>query len=302
MSAAEPSEHLPGELAHELTGHEGAVLAVRFNTQGTYCMSCGKDRTIKLWNPAKGLLIKTYTGHGYEVRDVSVSRDNSQLASCGGDRQIFLWDVSTGRVIRKFRGHDSKVNAVRHGGDDEVLVSAGYDQCVRVWDCRSRSQDPIQTMCAFKDDVMSVTVQGAEIIAGSVDGTVRRFDIRRGRVYTDDLHHPVTHVAVSHDQLCVLAACLDSQLRLLDKGTGELLATYTGHQHESVKMECAITPSDAYVIGSSEDGSVLYWDLVEANVVHKFQAHTGVVCSLAIHPQATYLLTSSTDGTVKVWA
>lgn len=111
-------------------------------------------------------------------------------------------------------------------------------------------------MCAFKDDVMSVTVQGAEIIAGSVDGTVRRFDIRRGRVYTDDLHHPVTHVAVSHDQLCVLAACLDSQLRLLDKGTGELLATYTGHQHESVKMECAITPSDAYVIGSSEDGEL----------------------------------------------
>lgn len=105
-----------------LTGHEGAVLNVRFNTQGTYCLSCGKvrrrshvrsgdaaippcvlrvrylpprallmgphapavtdvrceanacapthekqDRTIRLWNPHKGIPIKTYAGHGYEV-------------------------------------------------------------------------------------------------------------------------------------------------------------------------------------------------------------------------------------------
>ena len=28
----------------------------------------------------------------------------------------------------------------------------------------------------------------------------------------------------------------------------------TGHKHESAKMDCAFTPSDAYTIGSSEDG------------------------------------------------
>ena len=34
----------------------------------------------------------------------------------------------------------------------------------------------------------------AEILAGSVDGSVRRFDVRMGRLFTDDLHHPVTCV------------------------------------------------------------------------------------------------------------
>lgn len=40
----EPSshDHLPGEKAFELKGHEGPVLAVRFNKSGTYCLSCGK--------------------------------------------------------------------------------------------------------------------------------------------------------------------------------------------------------------------------------------------------------------------
>lgn len=46
---------------------------------------------------------------------------------------------------------------------------------------------------------------------------------------------------------------------------------------------------------------MLYWDLVEANVVSRFKAHSGVVCSLAMHPDGSMLLTSSADGSVKVW-
>ena len=37
-----PSEHLPHREAAVLAGHEGPVLAVRFNRLGTYCLSCGK--------------------------------------------------------------------------------------------------------------------------------------------------------------------------------------------------------------------------------------------------------------------
>jgi WD40 repeat protein len=47
-----------------------------------------QDRTLRLWNPVKGLFIKEYRGHGYEVRDVSVCADNSKMASVGGDRQV----------------------------------------------------------------------------------------------------------------------------------------------------------------------------------------------------------------------
>jgi mitogen-activated protein kinase organizer 1 len=47
-----------------------------------------QDRTLRLWNPVKGLFIKEYRGHGYEVRDVSVCNDNSKMASVGGDRQV----------------------------------------------------------------------------------------------------------------------------------------------------------------------------------------------------------------------
>ena len=42
---------LPREQVSKLTGHTGPVLAVRFNTDGNYCVTCGQDRILRLWNP-----------------------------------------------------------------------------------------------------------------------------------------------------------------------------------------------------------------------------------------------------------
>ncbi|PWZ27648.1 WD repeat domain-containing protein 83 [Zea mays] len=108
-SSGTVAQQLPRTEARSLSGHEGAVLAVRFNRDGNYCLSCGKDRTLRLWNPHTGAQVKTYKSHAREVRDVHSSSDNAKLVSCGADRQIFYWDVASGRVIRKFRGHNSEL-------------------------------------------------------------------------------------------------------------------------------------------------------------------------------------------------
>ena len=128
VEAWQLAEPLPNTEVATLQGHDGAVLAVRFNKSGTYCLTCGKvrhwhlccfaslaqasawhfelvypvvlasgftiqaavpykhgllqillqDRTLKLWNPHRGVLVKTYQGHGHDVRDVAVSADNSK--------------------------------------------------------------------------------------------------------------------------------------------------------------------------------------------------------------------------------
>lgn len=65
---------------------------------GNYCMTCGSNKSIKLWNAPRKLLIKKYTGHGYDVLDVAGSNDNCQIASCGSDKSVMYWDVATGQV------------------------------------------------------------------------------------------------------------------------------------------------------------------------------------------------------------
>lgn len=87
LSLLEPSEveemsvknDVPGKEVNVLKGHEGGVLAARFNTDGNYVLSCGKDRTIRLWNPHRGIHIKTYKSHAREVRDVHVTQYSLSL-------------------------------------------------------------------------------------------------------------------------------------------------------------------------------------------------------------------------------
>lgn len=291
---------LPTREASVLRGHEGAVLAVRFNSDGNYCLSCGRDRTLRLWNPHNSKLVKTYKAHGRDVRDADASRDNSKLCSCGGDRQIFFWDV-VGRVIRKFRGHDSEVNSVKFNEASAVIVSGGYDRSIRVWDCRSQSIDPVQTIDTFSDSVTSIMVTPTEILGGSVDGTIRTFDIRIGREFVDNLGQSVTSIYLSNDNKCILAGCLDSTLRLIERSTGDLLQEYKGHSCKSYKLDSCLTNTDAHVVSGSEDGKVLFWDLVDASVVSSLKAHSAVVTSVSYHGSENCMITSSVDGTVKVW-
>lgn len=55
------------ELIKKIEYNQGVIRAVRFNTDGNYCLACTSDRRIKLYNPQTGLLIKSYDGHGEEV-------------------------------------------------------------------------------------------------------------------------------------------------------------------------------------------------------------------------------------------
>lgn len=53
------------------------------------------------------------------------------------------------------------------------------------WDVRSRSQNAIQTLQEAKDCITSVQVTDHEILTGSVDCSVRRYDLRNGSCQAD---------------------------------------------------------------------------------------------------------------------
>ncbi|MBN3323927.1 WDR83 protein, partial [Atractosteus spatula] len=291
---------LPSVLLHTLDCHQGAVRAVRFNADGNYVLSCGSDKTLRLWSAGRGILLQTYSGHGYEVLDTDGSYDNSQLCSCSADKTVILWDVATAQVTRKLRGHAGKVNCVRFNEEATVIVSGSIDSTVRCWDTRSRRPDPIQILDEARDGVSSVEVSEHELLTGSVDGRVRRYDLRMGQLYSDFVNSPITCVCFSQDGQCTLSASLDSTLRLLDKSTGELLGEYTGHRNSSYKLDCCLSERDTHVLSCSEDGHVYFWDLVEGSLALKLPVGKGVVQSLCFHPTEPHLLTAM-EGRVQIW-
>ncbi|KAJ3236207.1 WD repeat-containing protein 83 [Chytriomyces hyalinus] len=284
-----------------LKGHTGAVNVAVFNKGGDYVATGGADKTVKLWNPASALCVKTYTGHGYEVLDIAISSDNAKFTSVGGDKAALLWDVGTGKVIRRFTGHAARINSCAFNADATVIVTGSYDATVKFWDCRAQTYTPIQTLSDAKDSVSSIHLTAQEILTGSIDGKLRVYDIRMGMCTVDDVGHSITSARFSNDENCMLVSSLDGTIRLFDKENGEMLASYKGHKNTDYKVISTLSNDDAHVLSGSEDGRIYVWDLVEGDMVETITAHgsgaTGrLVTCVAYHPKEDAFVSTSTDS------
>eukprot|EP00397_Hematodinium_sp_SG-2012_P057160 GEMP01071193.1.p1 GENE.GEMP01071193.1~~GEMP01071193.1.p1 ORF type:complete len:196 (+),score=31.84 GEMP01071193.1:306-893(+) len=183
---------LPLCLARTLEGHTDPVLNFCFNKTGQYLLSCSQDRTVKLWNPSKDAgPIKSYTGaHNYEINDICVTSESTQFFTVGGDKNAYAWDVLSGRVLWKFIGHERKITACcLH--EDNVLYTASHDMTVRGWDLRQKQRIATQIMKDASDSCITVRIVSGEIIVGSVDGFMYRYDMRMGCMLRESFGSPI---------------------------------------------------------------------------------------------------------------
>lgn len=334
---AEPTvaEILPLSLARSLSAHAGPVYSLRFTRDKTYMLSGGHDASLCLWNPSSGMLVKKYPGiHNYEVLAIDIADDKSRFFSAGGEKHAFCVDVTTGRVVRKFTGHERKINALtllrggpaEQGGageaglsataSDQLVVTASSDRSVRFWDLRSGGGGrgggagrgaAVQVVQDARDSVMSLAVSKdcCEILTGSMDGCLRRYDIRKGQVTVDDVQDPVSRVSFSGDGNCLLCSTLTSKIHLLDKDSGDILQTYRGHTNTKYVIDSALDPSDAYVVSGSEDGKFIAWELVEGEMETKLLPEDGslgqnVVLSLAFRDEGM-MVCGGSNGLIRIF-
>lgn len=229
-----------------------------------------------------------------------------------------LWDVRRGSVVRKFAGHMQRIQSVAFNADSGVLCSASHDTTVRAFDVRSRDRHPIQILDQFSDAVSTVCCTRDCIVAASIDGTVKTFDLRAGKVLSDEIHDPVTSLAVTRDEACYVAATVrppgpslprgaEGVVRLWERKSGAELAQYKGHRNREFPVAVSLTSVDDAVVIGGEDGKITVWDLVSGDVRNQFEAHRDVCSSVAIHPDTRAAgtgpvwVSTGFDGVVKVW-
>lgn len=260
------------------------------NIDGDYILTCGSNKTVKLWNAKTFALLKSYLGHGDEVLDTKSTCDNSQVVSCGVDKTIILWDVSTGIPQKKWRGHAGIVNCVALNEDSSMAISGSIVATVKCWDLKSKSQQPIQTMEEMGDSVTCILVTDHEILIGSADGKVRTYDLRNGKLVTDMITFDgsaITSISLTSDGQCYLVNTTkaDDSLKLMDKTNGSLLQEYFGVTNKKgYKLEAAIGFESKEILAGSDDGKVNVFDLVRGTKVKDLSVSSDVVHSLSYHP------------------
>lgn len=295
------SDYLPSRCSQIMRKHQGPVSALKFDSQGEYCLSGGNDKKIYLWNPSQAKLIMDYEGHSWEVLDIAILPDNSKFSSVGGDRSAFFFDVLTGKPIRKFSGHTQRINCCNFNNDGAVLATGSYDASVRLWDLKSHGRVPIQILEDSRDSVTSVQIQGYEILVGCVDGHIRNYDVRTGALLVDSIGVPITSVSFSIDNTSILCSSLDNTIRLLDKSSGSLLNEYKGHVHKKYKINSCYFLNDSFIVSGSENGSLYFWDFIDGKVLKQLEVSDSPVTSITVHPSEPIIVCSSIDGSIRFW-
>ena len=115
----------------ELSGHEGAILAIDWSTDGRLA-SAGSDAKIIIWDLVTEIPEKTLLGHYNSINTIDWSPDG-QLVSGADDQQVIIWDldkVTPGIIISEFPGN---VQEVAWSADGAYLVATGFDDTVLVW-------------------------------------------------------------------------------------------------------------------------------------------------------------------------
>ena len=125
-----------------------------YSPDGRYLASGGHDKSIILWAPRTGEVLRRLQGHQDTITSISFSPDGSRIASADVGGAVIIWDTDSGTALRALLGHEGVVSCVSFSLDGQLLATAGFDGTVRVFDPATGAET--RCMHGHEDHVLCV--------------------------------------------------------------------------------------------------------------------------------------------------
>lgn len=303
-------------LTHIMKGHTSLVYRVAVTPDAKHAVSGGIDGMLLVWNLHQGderelHPVHIFTEHNDMVSAVEITKDGRYAVSGSLDKTIRVWDIENRKLVRTiYTGRPVLDLAVAH--DTHRIISTSTDKAVYVWDinqgvswlkgiCR---RGMLNTLKGHKGPIeaLAVTPDGRKMISASKDGTLKIWDLERGKFLFNlakNLFERTTKIVVMPDGRYALTASVDQTIRVWNLNS--LADVPYSFDHASAVRAVAITPDGHLAISGSLDNLVKVWDLEERKMLHNLAGHTDVVMTVAVTPDGKYAVSGSGDNTIKVW-
>ena len=133
------------QLLYTVEAHQNSVFTVRYDPEGRYLISGGRDAHLKVWDVAGDYRLKeSIVAHMYAINHVDYSPDGKHFVSCSMDKSIKVWDAKTFKLLKvidksRHAGHGTSVNKLLWSDYNNLLVSGSDDRSISIWDINFNS-------------------------------------------------------------------------------------------------------------------------------------------------------------------
>jgi WD40 repeat protein/tRNA A-37 threonylcarbamoyl transferase component Bud32 len=282
------------------------LAAVAFSPDGRRLITAGEDvlsgAIVVAWDVATLAPIGGFKGQirkNVRWTSIAFSADGQWVAAGSPAGLVRVWDGEKAQEF--FSPTDASVFGVAFSTRDARIIAAAVaDNTIRGW--FTRSGTPAFTLRGHRGGVTAVACSsdGAFVASGSLDRTVRLWDIRRR---DDDLtlraSEGYTSVAFSPAGTYLASAPSDKALLIWDTSTGKVTARLQSLP-ESVN-NLAFSADGAQLACAGSDGLVRIREVPSGREVFCLQGHSGSVNAVAYHSDGARIASAGDDGTVRVW-
>lgn len=276
--------------------------AVAHSLDGHLLASAHRDGTVRLWELARGRLLRVLRASAGAVLTVAFSPDSGVLVSAGEDQQIRQWRVLDGKEFLTLKGHTGMVFSVAWSPDSRVIASGAEDHTIRLW--KAADGKELRVLTGHSEPVLAVAFSpdASAIASASTDGTVRSWRVADGApdLCLGGSAGPVTSVAWSPDSTLLASGCLDGTICLWQAASGQAVEILRGHT-EAVES-LAFGPHGRTLVSGSSDKTVRLWSVAARAELRVLGGHGGPVRSVSFGPGGATLASGSDDKTVRVWS
>nr|XP_031861466.1 uncharacterized protein CI109_003070 [Kwoniella shandongensis]KAA5528538.1 hypothetical protein CI109_003070 [Kwoniella shandongensis] len=236
---------------------------------GAMLFSSSDDGTIKLWDLVEQTCIRTFAGHKAQVQTLKVlmvDMTEEEMAARDRREQRRITPPSTSFVTASTVS-PTHIQAVP-GSDDMQLDNTpdGYDPGEHRGRSREQAIQPRvyvhspdgtgRTKTEEPRDRSRRREKKAILTTGSLDGTVKIWDVDTGKVQSTLFGHIEGVWAVDIDALRLASASHDRTIKVWDRESAQCVQTLVGHRGAVTSLQL----SDDMIVSGSDDGDVMIWN------------------------------------------